>query len=147
MVIVLTAKEYGRSQNKQRYYCKSCKKTWLASYNKQACLPFVNQYIIALKKEDCGIRSTARLLRISATTVISRIQKIADSIKKPIISTGRTYDVNELKTYIRKKNNDYWVIYALERESRQVIDFKVGKCIKKVTYTLPRPAKLVAWPR
>ena len=52
--------KYGRSQNKQRYYCKGCKKTWLASYTKQACLPSVNQHIIALTKEGCGIRSISR---------------------------------------------------------------------------------------
>ena len=132
--------KYGRSQNKQRYYCKSCRKTWLASYAKQACLPSVNQHIIALTQEGCGIRSISRLLNISATTVLSRIKKIADGIKKPAIPTGRTYEVDELKTYIKKKTNDYWVIYAIDKESSRVIDFKVGKRskknIKRVTDTL-----------
>jgi insertion element IS1 protein InsB len=72
-----TPVKYGKSQNKQRYYCKRCKKTWLIGYTKQACLPSVNLNIVALVKEGCGIRSIARLLNISATTVINRIQKIA----------------------------------------------------------------------
>ena len=132
--------KYGKSQNKQRYYCKSCKKTWLASYTNQVCLPSVNPNIIALTKEGCGIRSTARLLRISATTVISRIQKIADGIKKPQISIGSSYEVDELKTYIKRKINDYWVIYAIAKESGAVVDYKVGKRskknLKRVTDTL-----------
>jgi transposase-like protein len=69
--------KYGKSQNKQRYYCKNRKKTWLAGYVKQSYLPLINPSIAAHVKEGCGIRSIARLLHISATTVISRIQKIA----------------------------------------------------------------------
>jgi len=75
--------------------------------------------------------SISRLLHISATTVISRIQKIADNIKKPAIITERGYEVDELKTYIKKKANDYWVIYAIDRASKQVVDFKAGKRNKK----------------
>jgi IS1 family transposase len=43
----------------------------------------------------------------------------------------RIYEVDELKTYIKKKTNDYWVIYAVDKESRQVVDFKTGKRTKK----------------
>ena len=84
--------------------------------------------------------SIAWLLHISATTVISRIQKIAGSIKKPVIITERVYEVDELKTYIKKKANDYWVIYAIDKQSKQVVDFKAGKRnkknLKRVTDTL-----------
>jgi transposase-like protein len=98
--------KYGKSGSVQRYYCKNCKKTWLAGYAKRAFLPSAGPNIIALLKEGCGIRSIARLLNISATTVISRIQKIAGSIKKPAISMERTYEVDELKTYINNKNKE-----------------------------------------
>ena len=132
--------KYGKSGNQQRYYCKNCKKTWLTDYTKQAFLPSVNSAIVVLLKEGCGIRSISRLLHISATTVISRIQKIAESIKKPAILMEKFYEVDELKTYVKKKENDYWVIYALDKESRQVVDFKTGKRnkknLKRVTDTL-----------
>jgi insertion element IS1 protein InsB len=132
--------KYGKSQNKQRYHCKNCKKTWLAGYTKQAFLHSVNSEIAAHVKEGCGIRSIARLLHISATTVISRIQKIANDIKKPAIMMERTYEVDELKTYIKSKSNEYWVIYAMDKDSRVVVDLKVGKRnkknIKRVTDTL-----------
>jgi insertion element IS1 protein InsB len=95
--------KYGKSQNKQRYYCKSCKKTWLTGYINQACLPSVNLNIANLVKEGCGVRSISRLLNISATTVISRVQKIAAGIEKPPITAGRVYEVDELKTYVKKK--------------------------------------------
>jgi transposase-like protein len=101
------------------------------NYTRQAYMPSVNSNITAHVKEGCGIRSIARLLHISVTTVIDRILKIANSIKKPPVKTGRVYEVDELKTYIKQKTNDYWVIFALDKESKQVIDFKAGKRNKK----------------
>jgi len=69
-------------------------------YKTNACNLFISNNIISLLKEGCGIRSIARLLHISAVTVLSRIRKIASAIVKPIITIGRTYEVDELRTYI-----------------------------------------------
>ena len=91
----------------------------------------MNSQIIDHVIEGCGIRSISRLLNISACTVLSRIKIIADGIKKPSISTGKIYEVDELKTYIKNKNKECWVIYALDKESRQVVDLKVGRRTKK----------------
>ena len=132
--------KFGKSNGTQRYRCKACRKIQLTTYKSQAYAVSINPSIAAHVKEGCGIRSIARLLHISATTVINRIQKIANSIKKPAVLTERTYEVDELKTYIKKKANDYWVIYAIDRENKQVVDCKVGKRtkknIKRVTDTL-----------
>jgi len=132
--------KFGKTGGSQRYRCKACSKTQLKHYANQACELNVDPEIAAHVKEGCGIRSIARLLHISATTVISRIQKIAESIKKPAIMTKRTYEVDELKTYIKSKANEYWVIYAIDKNSRAVVDLKVGKRnkknIKRVTDTL-----------
>ena len=35
--------------------------------------------------------------------------------------------MDELKTYIKNKGRDYWVIYALDKQNGQVVDWKVGK--------------------
>ncbi|WP_221391422.1 IS1-like element transposase [Dyadobacter sp. NIV53] len=95
---------HGRSaQNKQRYYCKHCKSTRVENYSYTAQQPEINPNIISLTKEGCGIRSTARLLRISTTTVTSRIKKIASKLVQPTISIGKTYEVDELRTFVRKK--------------------------------------------
>jgi len=79
-------------------------------------------------------------LDISANTVLTRIKSIAGKIQKPILSMGRIYEVDELKTYIKNKGRDYWVIYALDKQSGQVVDLKVGKRTKinlqRVTDTL-----------
>jgi insertion element IS1 protein InsB len=112
----------------------------MGEYANNGCLEGISGAIIAYLKEGCGIRSISRLLNISTNTVLARIKMIAGKIKKPMVSISREYEMDELKTYIKNKNNEYWVIYALDRDSGQVSDFKVGKRtkknIKKVTDTL-----------
>jgi insertion element IS1 protein InsB len=132
--------KFGKIRNQQRYRCKSCNKTQIAVYLKKAYKSGTNSYIINHVREGCGIRSIARLLDISPNTVIQRIKTIASTIQKPPISTNRVYEVDELKTYIKRKSTECWVIYALDKQSGQVVDLKVGKRTKinlqRVTDTL-----------
>jgi IS1 family transposase/transposase-like protein len=132
--------KFGKTCGRQRYRCKKCSKIQLAVYKKHAYQASVNSNIVAHVKEGCGIRSMARLLTISTVTVLKRIRSIAQTIKKPIILTGRIYEVDELRTYIKNKNKECWVIYALDKQSGQVVDFKIGRRtktnLKRVTDTL-----------
>ena len=41
------------------------------------------------------------------------------------------FEMDELRTYIGRKENQYWVAYALCSEVKQVIDFTVGKRSKR----------------
>jgi hypothetical protein len=67
----------------------------------------VYQNIIQLTKEGLSIRSTARILKISTTALLKRIVFIARNITKPIISKGKTYEVDELCTYIKTQEKLY----------------------------------------
>jgi len=68
---------------KQRYICKNCKRTEVETYTYKAYQPTINQQIITLTKEGLGIRSTARVLHISTTTLLKRIITIAQDIPQP----------------------------------------------------------------
>ena len=95
----------GKEKNgQQRFKCKSCKKSQQAVYQYNAYVKSLNNHIIALTKEGVGIRGTARLLDISPTTLISRIKKIATEIKEPALVKGKTYEVDELRTFVKKKD-------------------------------------------
>lgn len=112
----------------QRYRCKECKKFWQGSYLYRACEKNVDQLIATLKKESCGVRSISRILKISIVTVIRRIKQIAKVIVKPfVILKGKEYEVDEMRTYIGNKQRLYWIVYAMRRDTKEVIDFKVGK--------------------
>jgi len=124
--------KYGKTKSgNQRYICRVCGKTRVENYAYLAYKAEINQNIIQLTKEGLGIRSTARILKISATTLLKRIVFIARNITKPIISRGKTYEVDELCTYIRHKKNYIWLVYALEKNSKAVVSFNVGKRTNK----------------
>jgi len=122
----------GTTKNKkQQYYCKSCGKRFIENYTYQAYKSNTNKKIIQFTKEGLGIRSTARILQISTTTLLKRIVSIARKIHKPVISKGKIYEVDEMCTYIRHKRNYIWLVYALEKNSKSVVSFSVGKRTNK----------------
>ena len=91
--------KYGKTKSgNQRYICIACGKTGVENYAYLAYKGDVNQHVIQLTKEGLGIRSTARILKISATTLLKRIVSSAKNIVKPIITKGKTYEVDELCT-------------------------------------------------
>ncbi|MFM7852860.1 MAG: IS1 family transposase, partial [Flammeovirgaceae bacterium] len=103
------------------------KKYQRAIYKNHACHIGTDKNIVRLLVEGMGIRGISRVTNISPTTVISRIKRIAKALNKTYhYVKGKTYEVDELWTYIGSKQNDAWVMYAIERESREVVDFRVG---------------------
>jgi insertion element IS1 protein InsB len=84
-----------------------------------------------LLKEGCGIRSISRILKISTNTVQNRILRTSKQLQKPVICFGNSYEVDELCTFIGSKSNRYWVAYALRKNDKAVVDFRVGKRTNK----------------
>lgn len=120
--------KFGKTKNgKQRFQCTLCKKTSVLNYSYQACRKNINSKIIRLTKEGMGIRSISRFLRISTTTLFKRIINISDCIQPPSVNYNKIYEVDELRTYIGNKKQIIWLVYALEKESKNVICFNLGK--------------------
>ena len=121
----------GFTKNKkQQYYCKTCCKRSIDYYCNQSYI-ITDKSIIQLTKEGLGIRSSARVLQISTTTLLKRIIKIAKAIKKPITKYRMTYEVDEMRIYLRRKDKPIWIVYALERASKSVVSFAVGRRTKQ----------------
>jgi IS1 family transposase len=73
----------------------------------------------------------ARILGIARQTVLKRIQLTAKAIRRPVDKLDQvSLEVDELWTYINRKENEYWVAYAIDRRTRSVVDFAVGKRTK-----------------
>jgi transposase-like protein len=73
--------KHGKSQEgKQRYKCRnsqcSCS-TFIRHYSYRAYLPEVKQQIADMAVNGSGIRDTARVLKISPTTVIEELKKVS----------------------------------------------------------------------
>jgi transposase-like protein len=71
--------KHGRSEaGKQRYKCRNreCQRsTFIQMYGYRGYLPEVKQQITEMALNGSGIRDTARVLRISPTTVIEVLKK------------------------------------------------------------------------
>ena len=66
-------------EGKQRYRCRACLlgrgRTFLLEYTYTGQSPEVKQQIVDMALNASGIRDTARVLRISPTTVINELKK------------------------------------------------------------------------
>ena len=111
---------------KQRYKCKNCKKSVVEKYSYNAYFSYINDQIKLLLVEGLGIRSIARVLKISAGTLLKRIITIANNIKLPKATPKCIYEIDELCTFVKSKNKRIWIVYALERESKKIVDFNIG---------------------
>jgi insertion element IS1 protein InsB len=121
----------------QRAYCSSCKKFQQVTYRYQVYKADKVSMIAMLVCESVSIRGIARVLKIAKDTVMKKILSIARCVTKPPISLNRCeVEVDEIRTYIGNKDNQFWVAYALCSESRQVIDFTVGKRSKRTLKTI-----------
>jgi insertion element IS1 protein InsB len=126
--------KWGRQKNGcQRWYCKNCKKAQQAVYKNNGCLKSIGRPIGMLVCESAGIRGIGRVLGISTTTVLRKIKFIAAAIDKPPVPKNRAaFELDEVRTYVKYKGNEYWIAYAICPHTKAVIDFAVGKRNKRV---------------
>ena len=111
---------------KQHYKCKRCNKTIVDNYTYNACFSSINKHIVLLITEGVGIRSISRILHISATTLLKRILAISKGICLPQMKQDSTYEIDELCTFVKCKTKRVWIVYAFERETRNIVSFNVG---------------------
>jgi hypothetical protein len=74
----------------------------------------------------CGVRDISAILCISITKVL----KILKSLKYKIKPKKDHYDVLEIDefwTYVGKKSNKIWLIYAYHRVSWEIVAYVWGK--------------------
>jgi IS1 family transposase len=87
--------------------------------------------IAKLVCESVNMRGIARVLNISVNTVLARIRRIGANIERPIVAEPNpVFEVDELWTYIGRKDNEYWVAYGLDKATGRVVDFVIGKRTK-----------------
>ena len=119
----------GRQKNgAQRFYCASCKRYQQRSYQYKACAASTGDRVKVLVRESVGVRGIARILGIARQTVLKKIQLTAKTITRPVERLDQaSLEVDELWTFVNQKEDEYWVAYAIDRRTRLVVDFVVGK--------------------
>ncbi len=121
----------GKRNGKQRYFCRDCRISFQDIYSYKAYQTTTDGLIKSLLKESCGVLSISRIIGISKNTVLSRMLKISLQIKAPCFDRlGCKFEVDELWSFIGSKDNVTWITYAIERETKSVVDFFVGRKTK-----------------
>ena len=118
----------GKRKGVQRYQCKQCKKYQQQNYTRPIISTDKYEWVKSLTCEGCGISSISRLLHITKSSVQRIIERIASKISiAEYNENNQQYEMDELKSYLGKKGNELWVMYAINKSSGQVIDFCVGR--------------------
>ncbi|HRF82550.1 MAG TPA: IS1 family transposase [Flavobacteriales bacterium] len=125
-------KRKGRHGSTQLLRCTACGRYQRTTYIHKAYTPGTDARIATVTREGCGIRSTGRVLGISPTTVIARIKRIAARLGPGPIPKSRSYEVDELSTFVGHKQNRIWVAYAVDRSTKNVVGMRVGKRSKRM---------------
>lgn len=86
------------------------------NYSYKAYLTNINNKIILYIKEGLGIRSMARILKVSTITWLKRIIKIAKLIELSKIKNQSSYEVDELCTFYNIVANIFGLFMYLKKK-------------------------------
>ncbi|MBL7706332.1 MAG: IS1 family transposase [Taibaiella sp.] len=124
----------GIKNKVQTYYCKG----WF-KYQRTNSVPDKIKkeqkfWIIKYNNEGMSIRSMGRILKLSPSSVVRMLRFISGTIQKPVLAEqNKEYEIDELCTYIGKNvpSNYCWITYAINRKTKQVVNWFVGKRTKE----------------
>src|SRR5690349_20392670 len=131
----------GIRKQVQQYYCKHCCKYQRKQYKKRRLSEEHILMISTLNNEGAGINSISRILKVSPGTVVNYLRRIARDTKIPVPEErGQVYEVDEMRTFVKQNNSQHlvWIMYAINKATRKVVHFIVGKRNKKNLQSLIR---------
>ena len=117
-----------KSYGKQNYKCKDCKRQFIGDHalTYQGCHSQKDSKIRYLMVRGSGIKDIACVERISKGKVLATLKKC----HYQIIPKQRQYDcleIDELWTFVGKKTNKQWLIYAYHRDTGEIVAYVWGK--------------------
>jgi len=122
----------GKRNGIQRYQCKHCKKYQQENYTRARIPLYKLHWVHILNNEGCSISSVGRILTITKSSVQRLIENLTQTLPKPVFTEhGQSYEIDELKTFCGSKKQETWVIYAINKRTRQIVSFWVGRRTKE----------------
>ncbi|MCW3104299.1 MAG: mobile element protein [Bacteroidetes bacterium] len=137
----------GCQNRRQKYCCKACGRYQQKTYTYKLCTADDDQNIIKLNNIGVGINGIASFTGISKANVVNKIKQLSKKIKKPVITENQQeYEVDEMHTIIKSKSSSCYIIYAINKNTKQVIDFtlgartkeNIGKVISALVHLIPK---------
>jgi IS1 family transposase/transposase-like protein len=123
--IVRNGKKSNQAQN---YLCKTCGKQFISDLERtyHGTLPFIVNMIKIMLVRGMGIRDISIILKISVRKVLQTLK----STNYQITPARKHYDcleIDEFWTYVGRKTNKIWLIYAYHRGSGEIVAYVWGK--------------------
>jgi len=117
-----------KSNNKQNYLCKSCNRQFVGDHNLtyQRCHSQIDNKIKLMLVRGNGIRDISIIENIS----IGKILSVSSKENKMIEPKEKCYDkieVDEIWSFIGKKKNKYWGIYAYCQKTGEILAYVFEK--------------------
>jgi transposase-like protein len=117
-----------KNKGKQNYRCKGCGRQFKSDQEDayKGTLSGVKSMIKIMSVRGVGIRDIGITLKTSGATVLKAPKSTKYRIK-PKQSRYDCLETDEFWTYVGKKKNKVWLIYAYHRESGEIVAFVWGK--------------------
>ena len=133
----------GKQANgSQRYQCQNeqcTRRIFLLQYQDRGRAPEVRRQVVDMAFNGSGIRDTARVLRISPTTVIAVLKKSPCASRRqprvvPLlvyvpylrVPAGRAAELDEMWSFVGAKATARWLWHALDHYTGRVLAYVVG---------------------
>lgn len=117
--------------NKQQMLCRNCHRQWLVDPIRPAITLEKKELVISLLKERLSLSGICRACKISLGWLLWFLQTLGKCLDYQAHlpeSTGEmAIELDEMWTFIGKKKNKFWLWIALDRKSRMIVAFHVGK--------------------
>jgi IS1 family transposase len=119
----------GKKRNGvQNYLCGDCGRQFIADSDRvyQGTLWIVGELIKRMLVRGCGIRDISFILGVTVRKVLDTLRK-EDYRLHPRRPYYGSLEIDEFWTYVGKKTNKVWLIYAYHRASGEVVAYVWGK--------------------
>jgi IS1 family transposase/transposase-like protein len=117
-----------KSYGKQNYFCKECGHQFVGDHalSYKGCHSGLIHRILMMLVRGVGIRDISEIERVSIRKVLSVLTKSDYSIR-PKESYYDSLEADEFRTYVGKKKNKVWLVYAYHRSTGEMVAFVWGK--------------------
>jgi insertion element IS1 protein InsB len=118
----------GHRRGKQNYQCKDCGRQFIEFYSEVGYSIEVKENCLNMYVNGNGFRAIERITKVNHNTVIRWVKEAAkklpdknDNYCMPLVG-----QLDELQTFVGKKQNKIWVWTALNKEYSEILEYEIG---------------------
>ena len=120
-------RKYGFKNQKQRYQCTECGRIFQSNYTGRGYSDDVKQICLKMYLNGLGFRAIERITGIHHTTIINWVSESGQELPLDIEEDSPILaELDELQTYIGKRNNKIWVWTAINHDLPGILAIQIG---------------------